>query len=683
MEQQHLFTKYYAMNTAHLTNDELDHELQIRGVEMMNESRSKQERKLRGFLKSEKEKPNVSFRKCWTSLKGEWKCCEEKLGIIKSQLESKARREAPNQAFKTRLIHIFFRMERLQAHAKEEVDLNQVALIAGECMKLLSTFFSITSPLPEVREAETALANASLRALRDERISEEEVDVDSGEEEEEDEIVVDGLAIRNTEQQENVVDRSGRIVPSGETERENVVTADGAIGGENEGGDRNRIVQLAADNELLKEMVQRLLGRIEALEKEKDEHNNRSEKAKGKVANSTRVEGKSVQNENDVQSGNFVEWIKNRCSSSESMRTKSNEVRSVDEEGEENRKQKREARPNSNRFPVYKWSVRYDGLDNGRRLNEFLKEVEFNARSEEFSDEELFLSAHHLFVRKARSWFMEVNGNNELGSWENLVSELKNEFLPIDIDYQYENLANARKQGPREKFQDYYLDMVRIFRGMSRPWDEARKFDVLFRNTREDCRTAMLAANVMSIPKMKEFGKRFDAINWQMYRRRDIRYGNRAQLEELGEQQRQTYRKGNSVGNWGNKERENWQKQHFKPNQTTSNGNKFSYNQSNDQRNGNWEQKSFQKRYSKPFSQKPGRNADDAKPGSSGTNALQRIVNAYIPIRQGTCFNCHEEGHSWQDCPQKRHEFCKNCGFPGFETDKCPFCQSKNMKRTA
>lgn len=209
--------------------------------------------------------------------------------------------------------------------------------------------------------------------------------------------------------------------------------------------------------------------------------------------------------------------MKARCGSLESM-VDVNKIISSSRTEKPNVKQRNEFdMPKGSRLPVHKWSVRYDGTDNGRRLNEFLKEVEFNARSEGFTEAELFVSAHHLFTRKARSWFMEVNGNNELGTWQNLVRELKNEFLPADIDYQYERLANSRRQGPREKFQDFYLDMVRIFRSMSRQWDDARKFDVLFRNTRADCGTAMLAANVTSIPKMREFGKRFDSINWQMY----------------------------------------------------------------------------------------------------------------------------------------------------------------------
>nr|XP_029717950.1 uncharacterized protein LOC115260769 [Aedes albopictus] len=234
-------------------------------------------------------------------------------------------------------------------------------------------------------------------------------------------------------------------------------------------------------------------------------------------------------------------------------------------------------------------------MDNGRRLNEFLKEVEFNARSEGFSEAELFQGAHHLFTQKARSWYMEVCC--EIGSWRELVRELKREFLPVDIDYVYERQAGNRKQGAREKFQDFYLDMVRIFRSMSTPWDEKRKFDVLFRNTRDDCRQTTASHR-------------------------------------------------NVNGNSSNR----------------TNINSITRNQ-------------FQK--PKPQNAPQG----SSVPGTSGTNALERIVRAYIPLKKNVCFNCHEGGHSFSECNQERKVFCERCGFPGFYTKDCPYCQSKNGQK--
>ncbi|EDS38918.1 conserved hypothetical protein [Culex quinquefasciatus] len=331
-------------------------------------------------------------------------------------------------------------------------------------------------------------------------------------------------------------------------EKNEVVIEEGQIEKENEKGtgDGNKVQhnatkeKLLATNKELITVVHQLMNQIQMLEatqKEKDKP--------CKSTNSTQIAERVPKNSGEGKSNqkDFLDWLKQKgveTSLNESEGTKSNNKPNV------NGASTHGGVMVNKRLPIHKWAIHYDGMDNGRKLNEFLKEVEFNARSEHFSEDELFLSAHHLFTHKARAWFMEVNGNNELGSWRRLVEELKAEFLPVDMDYVYERQASNRKQGAREKFQDFYLDMVRIFRNMSSPWDDKRKFEVLFRNTREECQIAMLAANISDIPKMKEFCKKFDAINGNMFRQRKERFSsNSVRIDEIKEQQQHFHNSNN------------------------------------------------------------------------------------------------------------------------------------------
>ncbi|XP_055527265.1 uncharacterized protein LOC129719874 [Wyeomyia smithii] len=618
----HLLSQYRAMNTAHLTMDEMNYELKIRKL-ARDASRSQLERTLRNHLKEEKNQSNIAFEFVGESVVDGLMKCNETVNSIKTGLESRRSKTAPDKGFKIRLLHVLFRLERLKMYAEEEEDLNSLAIVAGDCVKLLNVYFSITSHLSEVREAEIAIINESInQALQtdeNENTSRESVRQEVVEEHNEE--------IKNENSRENGEENVSSEEES-EVEQENLPIVENTLRNKQK-NITNREKQLAEENENLLVAVQQLMNRIKALE-------NRIENGKNrkliKTSNSTEGEenGNSSgrRNEKQTDKTDFLTWLKTRNSSMNSLETTDEnkerpKAKSVASESDK-------SKANYSRLPVHKWSVRYDGMDNGKRLNEFLKEVEFNARSEGFTEEELLVRAHHLFSHKARSWFMEVNGNNEIGSWQELVQELKNEFSPIDMDYVYEKQANNRRQGPREKFQDYYSDMVRIFRGMSNPWDEKRKFDALFRNTRDDCRNAMLAANIMTLPKMREFGKRFDAINWQMYQRRENGYMPRTtQVEEIGQQRQCQPRR----------EYRYTDKQQDRNNQHQ----KFSQEFTRNMPKKSWQNKPAngeQHNELRVTSQKQKTNlqispqVDKQQPGPSGTSALQRIVKAYVPVKR-------------------------------------------------
>ncbi|XP_058840771.1 uncharacterized protein LOC131696235 [Topomyia yanbarensis] len=571
MEMSHLMSRYHGMNTAHLSVDELEHELKIRQL-AHDAPRSQLERVLRNRLKEEKNLSHVAVDFDCESVVNELIECDEKLNNIKACLEGRKAKKAPEQIYKTKLLHVLFRMERLKPNAVEEEDLNSLAMIAGDCVRLLNVYFSVTSHLPEVREAERTIINESINQMR-------RTDTEAGPSRQElNERILEESPGENVDEprHEIPVEVESNVESDDESIVERAVNEDAEGGEQVENEEANRHDRLAEENKQLLSVVNQLLQRIQVLEGKCAEQTGIKV---CKISNSTQMEESNSEKrkEGKIQSDkpDFLAWLKERNGTVDSLKSSENKKGDVQDKLDEPVSDSSRSKVNNNRLPVHKWTTRYDGMDNGRKLNEFLKEVEFNARSEGFTEAELLVSAHHLFTQKARSWYMEVNGSNEIGTWKELVQELKSEFLPVDIDYVYERQANNRKQGAREKFQDYYLDMVRIFRGMSVPWDEKRKFDVLFRNTRGECRTAMLAANISNIAKMKEFGK-------------------------------------SSASN-------------------------------------------------------------EPVPGPSGTSALQRIVGAYIPVKRGVCFNCHEYGHSYTQCAKKRDEFCERCGFPGYATKECPF----------
>lgn len=179
--------------------------------------------------------------------------------------------------------------------------------------------------------------NESLRALRNER--NEEAGLNSG---------------NSTEEIERIESESDNEQPNVEHEE---IVADVEL----EQNDRQKIECLSADNDrLIIIVVQRLMHRIETLEKNKNPLQIPAIKEKEKSFNSTRMDAKADGADNEIeQLESFVVSIKNRSSSL------GNEGGKTSDRLGKKDKRETESRSNYNRFPVYKWSVRYDGLDNG------------------------------------------------------------------------------------------------------------------------------------------------------------------------------------------------------------------------------------------------------------------------------------------------------------------------------
>lgn len=425
-----LRAQYSTLNTAHLTVDELEHELVIRRMDKLA-PRASLERALRSRLKEEDSQSNVTYDFAKVNVVEELETCDDKLNSIKAFLENRRSKKAPDQVFKSRLFHILFRMERLKDRELSEECMNSLAVIAGECLRLLNTYFSATSHLPEIRAAELAIVNESLNRMRGELVEgNQQLEEEIGE-------------LVNLDGDENVGEQERRMTQRVD-ENENAVEGN-LEEDENVEKLKKEQEKLSAENKQLLEVVSQLLQRIEVLEAKQPKQAIQEQQAK--TFNSThlgeteKVPPKSSQ----PKPTDFLEWLKDRNSSMDSSEQLAEPRKVVVDPSQPKSSERAWSKVNSNRLPVHKWTIRYDGMDNGKRLNEFVKEVESNARSEGFSEDELFQSAHHLFTNKARAWFMEVNGDYELGSWKVLVRELKNEFLPIDIDYVYERQAYNRK----------------------------------------------------------------------------------------------------------------------------------------------------------------------------------------------------------------------------------------------
>lgn len=176
---------------------------------------------------------------------------------------------------------------------------------------------------------------------------------------------------------------------------------------------------------------------------------------------------------------------------SKNQNSESEEASSGDTSG----KQKRVRRqPRS----VADWKMKYDGKDEGRKLNKFITEVEFMAEAENLNKQDLYNEAIHLFSSEARTWYIEGKKNRDFRNWRELVTELKLEFQPPDMDFYYEQQAAQRRQKRSERFQDYFNAVMEIFQYMAVAPSEQRMFDIIFRNLKSDYKNVLVVKGIRS-----------------------------------------------------------------------------------------------------------------------------------------------------------------------------------------
>lgn len=269
----------------------------------------------------------------------------------------------------------------------------------------------------------------------------------------------------------------------------------------------------------------------------------------------------------------------------------------------------------------------------------FIREVEFYAKSENVSDKELFRSAIHLFAGLAKLWFMSGVENDEFTTWKELVAEMKKEFLSPDHDHVSEVRAIDRKQRSKEKFQDFFFDIQKIFNSLTKPISEKKKFEIVFRNLRADYKGHVVAAQVDNLADLKTFGRKLDATFW-------YKYETRSQEEQVTKNRPQV-------------------------NELKSNPKQKSYNDKSRQAS---------KESPKPVEKVPKKtqNVDQAnekeKNENSQPDVLKLLIEKHVPIPPGVCFNCRLQGHHQSNCDRPKHKFCFKCGFLNVDTKSCPWC---------
>lgn len=129
--------------------------------------------------------------------------------------------------------------------------------------------------------------------------------------------------------------------------------------------------------------------------------------------------------------------------------------------------------------PVYKWNLTFNG-SHSVSVGEFLELIEERRVSRNVSTDELFQSAADLFEGKARTWYRSIK--HKVTSWDELVYQLKLNFVPADYDECLWDEIRTRTQGLNENVGEYFACMLNLFSRLSVTPAENVKLRLLRKN---------------------------------------------------------------------------------------------------------------------------------------------------------------------------------------------------------
>lgn len=158
--------------------------------------------------------------------------------------------------------------------------------------------------------------------------------------------------------------------------------------------------------------------------------------------------------------------------------------------------------------PVSRWGIKFNG--NPKQLFSFLERISDLAKSRGIDNDQLFKSAVELFSDDAFIWFR--GAQSRINSWEELVLNLKADFLPSDIEDQIWEEIRLRKQKKSEKVTIFVAHLLNLF-GRLNNISEFTKLKYVKKNLLPEykCHVALQVVNSMEellkvLKKLEEAG---------------------------------------------------------------------------------------------------------------------------------------------------------------------------------
>lgn len=160
--------------------------------------------------------------------------------------------------------------------------------------------------------------------------------------------------------------------------------------------------------------------------------------------------------------------------------------------------------------PVFKWNVTFSGQIQREGLLSFLEKVEELRIARNISKEELFTSAIDLFSGQALLWFRNIKSH--ISNWEELVHNLRKDFLPVDYEHDLWLEILNRTQGLYENVIMYITSVESLFRRLEKKYSEDEILRQIIRNLNPFFSDRISAYDITSLDDLKDKCRKIQEI---------------------------------------------------------------------------------------------------------------------------------------------------------------------------
>lgn len=163
-----------------------------------------------------------------------------------------------------------------------------------------------------------------------------------------------------------------------------------------------------------------------------------------------------------------------------------------------------------NRYNILSWKLTFTG-EGGISLHDFLIQIPLMARADRISENTLLASAIHLFGGAAREWYIAFQ--HSFVTWADLVTALREQFLPDDADYMLMKKIESRMQQRNERFVLYLSNILNMFSHLRNEISEIQKIAIVKRNMLPYLADRLALTNIQSLNQLSLLCRKIESIH--------------------------------------------------------------------------------------------------------------------------------------------------------------------------